>query len=69
MQEDYLYWIFVDNKPIQGGLYNNLENAKNWADKKQYLNCHIEKYNMKNAKRGIIDMDDRSNILMEIITE
>ena len=68
----YKYWIFVDNASINGGLYADLDNAMSFARnlllKSKSSKIHIEKYDMTKAeKHSIIDMDDRSNILVETI--
>ncbi len=71
----FKYWIFVDNKPINGGLYADLDNAMAYArvllqnrNSTRVRRIHIEKYDMTNAeKQSIIDMDDRSTILADTI--
>ena len=69
----YKYWIFVENKPINGGLYAEFDCAMKYArglllKSKLSSNVHIEKYDMtKSEKQNIIDMDDRSKILVETI--
>ena len=64
----YKYWIFVDNKPINGGLYADLECAMTFALGLllKSSKVHIEKYDMTKAeKQSIIDMGDRSRLLVE----
>ncbi len=66
------YWIFVDNTPINGGLYADVDNAMAYAivllQNRNTARVHIEKYDMTKAeKQSIIDMDDRSTILVDTI--